>query len=126
MIDTIMNRRNYRMTISEKIFDVLEKKSMTQKDFSTATNISQSTISDWKTKGTNPTSDKIMIICNVLNVSPYYLLSGVDSDVDKEKHLDYYIISNDSEEAILLERYAKLNKKEKNRLWGYIDALNHM
>lgn len=114
------------MTISEKIFDVLEKKSMTQKEFSTATNISQSTISDWKTKGTNPTSDKIMVICNVLNVSPYYLLSGVDSDVDKEKHLDYYIISNDSEEAILLERYAKLNKKEKNRLWGYIDALNHM
>ena len=64
------------MIISEKIFALLEQRGMSQKEFSERTGISQSTISDWKRKQTNPSADKILKICEVLQVSPYELLSG--------------------------------------------------
>ncbi len=51
------------MLISERIFELLKEKGITQKEFSELTGISQSTISDWKRKKTNPASDKIMLIC---------------------------------------------------------------
>ena len=62
------------MKISEKIFLLMEKKGMNQFEFSKKTGITQSTISDWKRKKSNPSSDKIMKICEVLEVSPEELL----------------------------------------------------
>ena len=67
------------MTISERIFELIRERGYTQKEFSKKTGIAESTISDWKKKGTNPVSDKILIICEVLEVSPYYLLSGIEN-----------------------------------------------
>ena len=63
------------MIISEKIFYLLDQKGITQKDFAVQTGISQSTISDWKRKKTNPSADKILKICEILHVTPYELLS---------------------------------------------------
>ena len=51
------------MTISERIFELLDKRGMSQKEFSEKTGIAQSSISDWKRKKTNPVSEKILIIC---------------------------------------------------------------
>ena len=49
------------MTVSQKVFELLNEKGMSQKDFSIATGIPQSTISDWRKKNTtNPASDKIL------------------------------------------------------------------
>ena len=67
------------MTISERIFQRMEEKKLTQKEFSQATGISQSTICDWRRKGTNPASDKIMIICHCLDMDPVDLLSGAEN-----------------------------------------------
>ena len=47
-------RKGLPMIISERIFQILEKKNISQKHFSQETGISQSTISDWKRKKTNP------------------------------------------------------------------------
>ena len=66
------------MIISEKIFYLLDQKGITQKDFAVQTGISQSTISDWKRKKTNPSADKILKICEILHVTPYELLSERD------------------------------------------------
>jgi transcriptional regulator with XRE-family HTH domain len=49
------------MTISEKIFELLRERGMTQKEFAQATGIAESSISDWKRKKTNPVSEKILI-----------------------------------------------------------------
>ena len=76
------------MTISEKIFRLLDEQKMSQKEFSNKTGIPQSTISDWRKKNTNPASDKILIICEVLGITPYELLSGV-----KEEWCDRMIVS---------------------------------
>ena len=45
------------MIISERIFQVLKEKGISQKDFAMATGIPQSTISDWKGKHVNPAAD---------------------------------------------------------------------
>ena len=99
------------MTISERIFKLMEEREITQMDFSKATGIAQSTISDWKRKKTNPSADKIMIICNVLKVTPYELLQDTVQSVEE---LDYYD---------LLIEIESLKKSQKERLLGYIEAL---
>ena len=45
------------MTISDRVFEGLHEIHMTQKEFSEATGIEPSTISEWKSKRTNPTSE---------------------------------------------------------------------
>ena len=108
------------MVISERIFYILEEKGITQKEFSEKTGISQSTISDWKRKKTNPSADKILKICETLNVTPYELLSERSNMVvDK---VDYFIALND-QEAVLLEEFRSLDNRKKDRLMGYLDAL---
>jgi transcriptional regulator with XRE-family HTH domain len=62
------------MIISERIFKIMGEKKITQLALSEKTGIGQSTISDWKTKKTNPSADKIMIICAALEVTPEELL----------------------------------------------------
>lgn len=66
------------MKISEKIFELMEAKGINQIEFAQKTGIGQSTISDWKTKKTNPSANKIMIICKTLEVSPEELLEGME------------------------------------------------
>ena len=46
----------------------MDKNGLSQKEFSEQTGISQSTISDWKRKKTNPSADKILKICEVLHI----------------------------------------------------------
>jgi transcriptional regulator with XRE-family HTH domain len=67
------------MTISQRIFETLSKRGLNQAQFSKDTGIHQGTISDWKIKGTNPSADKISVICEVLNVSTDWLLTGKES-----------------------------------------------
>ena len=49
---------------------------MTQAEFAKQVGIATSTISEWKKRKTNPTADKIMDICNVLQITPEQLLTG--------------------------------------------------
>lgn len=72
------------MLISERIYNLLKEKNISQIDFSRKTGISQSTISDWRRKGTNPSADKIMVICETLDVTPYELLLGAESRNQKK------------------------------------------
>lgn len=111
------------MTISQKIFRILESEKITQKDFSDKTGIPQSTISDWRKKNTNPASDKILIICEVLNVTPYELLSGVEEEGKRSNKAKYKIVTEGSEESVLLEKYDNLDRDCRNRLLGYLEAL---
>ena len=68
------------MIISERIFKILKEKRMSQVEFSKQTGIAPSTISDWKSKKTNPHADKIMKICAVLGLTPEQLLTGKGID----------------------------------------------
>ncbi len=85
------------MSISERIFIKLEELHMTQKEFSQKTGISQSAISEWKSKQTNPTADKIMVICNALNVSPEWLLSGSEQQGNRGNKPSFIVVDKSSD-----------------------------
>lgn len=112
------------MLISERIYKYLAEKGMSQIEFSKRTGISQSTVSDWRRKGTNPSADKIMIICEVLGVSPTELLSGVGGkQQSKDEECDYVVVDKASGEYLLVESYRELDADARKRLEGYIMAL---
>ncbi|MCD7885089.1 MAG: helix-turn-helix domain-containing protein [Lachnospiraceae bacterium] len=114
------------MIISERIFELLEKRGMSQKEFSEKTGIAQSAISDWKRKKTNPVSEKILIICETLEVTPEELLSGVDHSDGRSRKSDYYIIGKDTELGTLIEQYRSLSPEMRGRIEGYMEALKAM
>jgi len=115
------------MLISERIYQYLKEKGITQIEFANRTGISQSTISDWRRKGTNPSADKIMIICEVLDISPYELLQGTENKKHKEYiAADHMVIDKESKEYQLIEIYQSMNPDAKKRLEGYLDALKDM
>ena len=114
------------MIISERIFEILDKKGISRKQFSEETGIAQSTISDWKRKKTNPAADKIMAICDALQVTPAQLLAdglGAGEPETVGADVDYLMVRRGSEEYCLIERYRKLEKSGKNRVQGYLQAL---
>ena len=114
------------MTISDRIFEKIRQLDMTQKEFAEETGIKQSTISEWKKNGTNPTSDKIMVICKVLNVTPEWLLSGVDKAGRRGSVQDYIVIDKDSDIGMVLELYKSMDSDTRNRIFGYMEALSSM
>ncbi len=112
------------MLISERIYQYMKEKGITQLEFSKRTGISQSTVSDWRRKGTNPSADKIMIICDVLGISPYELLLGTENEKLKNYNQpDYVIIDKSSREYVLLESFQRLDSDAQKRLEGYMEAL---
>ena len=114
------------MTIGDRIFERLEQINMTQKVFSEKTGISQSTISEWKSKHTNPTSEKIMIICSVLNVTPEWLLSGMENTGTRGNQNDWYVVDRDTEIGQLIQSYNEMDKSSRDRLQGYIEAMKNI
>lgn len=122
----INSKKDTIMTISQRVFKLLDEMHMTQKKFSERTGIPQSTISDWRKKNTNPASDKILIICEVLGVTPYELLSGVKEEGKRSNGCRYQIITEGTEENMLLEIYDTLNSDLKSRVLGYLYALKEL
>lgn len=76
------------MIISERIFEIMKEKNIKAKEFAKMTGIGQSTISDWKNKKTNPQTNKIMIICEALNVSPEDVLFDTMTVKQKKDKVD--------------------------------------
>ena len=108
-----------KMTVGQRIFELLKQKGMTQKEFSERTGIATTTISDWRKKNTNPGSDKILLICAALEVTPEYLLSGVSEDSDWGRNKEYVVIPKNTEERLLIEVFGKMDFEERKQLLAY-------
>ena len=111
------------MYIRDRIFQKLEELSMTQKEFSEQTGIPQSTISDWRKKKTNPTAEKIMIICKVLDVTPQWLLSGIEAQGDRGNPQKLFAIDADTNVGKLVCEFNRMDAGMQERLLGYAEAL---
>ena len=117
------------MIISERIFKILKEKNMSQNEFAKRVGLASSTISDWKTKKTNPSADKIMDICAVLGVTPEQLLTGKGIDED-------YVGSNPKKaqkepeiskaDIRILEDIHGLKEAQRKRLLKYMEALKQI
>ena len=113
-------------TISDKIFELLKEKGMSQKEFAQRTGIAESSISDWKKKRTNPVSDKILIICEVLDVTPYELLSGAEHTGNDTNQSVIKEMPEAGNKQIKQETYQKLDTNAQKRLIGYLEALKEL
>ena len=114
------------MLIRDRIFDKLTEMNMTQKAFSEQTGIPQTTVSDWRKKRTNPTAEKIMIICEVLNVTPEWLLSGIEPQGDRGNSPKKLVVDAGTDPGILLECYNSLDHAAQAHLLGYAMGMRKM
>ena len=109
--------------ISERILKVLKDRNMTQAEFAKQVGIATSTISEWKKRKTNPTADKIMDICNVLQITPEQLLTG--KGIEDEENIN--VTSREScftpYDIQLVQDYHGLKEEQQKRLMAYMEAL---
>ncbi len=110
------------MTISERLFGLMEEKNVSISELSRMTGISRHTIFDWQKKNTNPGSDKIMVICEALRITPEKLLIGKYEDV-KETDM---VVPNDDFEIHILNECRELSESKKKRLLAYASMLTNM
>ena len=96
---------------------------MTQAEFAKKVGIATSTISEWKKRKTNPTADKIMDICNVLQITPEQLLTG--KGIEDEENIT--VTSREScftpYDIQLVQDYHGLKEEQQKRLMAYMEAL---
>lgn len=111
------------MYIRDRIFHKLAELNMTQKEFSEKTGIPQTTVSDWRKKKTNPTAEKIMMICKVLDVTPEWLLSGIEPQGDRGNPRKWYAIDASTDSGMLIEAFNSMDAESQARLLGYAEAL---
>ncbi len=104
------------MSISARIFEIMTERKMSQKEFARRTGIPESTISDWKRKNNTPSADKIMVICETLQVSPYDLL-GADIEYGQ------MVVDMESDLGAMVNTYRHLSREQQNRVLGYAQGL---
>ena len=114
------------MNIRDRIFHKLTEMNMTQKKFAKLTGIPETTVSDWKKKKTNPTSEKILVICKVLNVTPEWLLSGVEVNGTRSNPASIIAVDVRTEAGELISTYNSCDAEMQARILGYAQAISRM
>lgn len=111
------------MTISERLFAIMKDKNVSMPDLSRMTGISRHTIFDWQRRGTNPGADKIMVICEALNITPEELLIGTAAVSSSGNNS---VIDNGSIEDKIVEVCRDFSDEQKRRLLAYASMLQNM
>lgn len=114
------------MTIRDRIFARISELDITQKEFAKRTGIPETTVSDWKKKKTNPTAEKILIICKVLDVTPEWLLSGIETHGTRSNPAKIIAVDVSTEGGQLLELFNSCDAATQARILGYAQALGNM
>lgn len=98
------------MTINQRLFEMLEQRGFKSSDLAKFLNIRDSTVCTWKQRGTNPPSDYLLRICEFLNISTNYLLSG--------EEVKPQLNENQTE---LLELFNQLPEREQLKVIGMVE-----
>ena len=107
------------MDIYEKIFRRLDELNMSQKELSRRTGIATSTISDWRKKKINPQSDKLVSLCNALDLPLAELLYD-EKEKDVQQEVTHYIL----EDEILIEKIVRSSIETKRELINWFEMLS--
>lgn len=98
------------MKIIERIFDVMDKKHLKIIELADFLSINSSVVSTWKKRNTNPPSEYIIRICEFLDVSIEYLLTGKESSNNLT-----------TDEEYILRLYRKLNFRNKIKIEAILE-----
>ncbi len=66
------------MTICERMFEVMDQQGITAYALCQKTGLSNSTLSNWRSRNTDPPAKYLVPICEILGCSVIYLLTGKD------------------------------------------------
>lgn len=102
------------MTITERLFKTMKEKGIKAADLAKKLKTSDSTVSNWKSRGTLPPANYIIPICEVLEVSAYYLLTG--------EELEEGIKPLTAEETAILEAYKACSPERKEIVRGILNV----
>ena len=111
------------MTISERLFFIMQEKNISMPELARMTGISRHTIYDWQKKNTNPGADKIMVICEALQIRPDELLVGNDRETMSEYNHDIFVGDIDRQ---IMNECQNLSTAQKKRLLAYMSMLQNM
>lgn len=104
------------MTIGNRVLALLNEKGLKQKDLANYLGTKPSTVNGWKESNRNPSSDLIVRICEFLNVSYDYILTGSE----KFTHTSS---PEDAEWLSLIHRLPEKKRSEfKMRIEGYLEC----
>lgn len=103
------------MKISERIFEIMKAKKITQAKLAEALGITQPSVGNWKTRGTTPPMEYLPKICEILDVSWEHLVTGKESD-------EYYT----TEEKRLVEHFRGTDDTGKKRIMEYAQDMRRL
>lgn len=122
-----------KMTATERMFDEIERQGKRQSDLCRRLGITTSMLAGWKKKNSIPPAWHLVGICDFLNVTTDWLLTGTgrkhpDTNcrilTDAQKAVAHREYKNLIEEQVaLINSYEKLTSAEKDEVWVLI---NHM
>lgn len=108
------------MNIGNRVLELLKQKQLKQKDLAEYLNTGSSTINGWKSQNRNPSSDMIIPICEFLDITPEYLLTGEEKSNDKSN----YLSSEDRELLKMIhELPADVRAEIKGEIKGYLKRM---
>ena len=116
------------MKIGERLFRIMGEKNISMPQLSRMTGISRHTIFDWQRRNTNPGSDKIMVICEALQIRPEELLIGkLNEEVqeDGEQAGQDYTLKVDDIEMDIAKICHDFSDAKKRRLVAYVSMLQN-
>ena len=105
------------LSLINDILSILNTQNKKQSELCSYLNINTSTMTNWKNRNTDPPAKYIIPICEFLEVSPYFLLTGKEKTHSENLPED---------EAELLKYYKQLPEKEKIRLVSRAEAIADM
>ena len=108
------------MTISQRLFKLMDDKRLTQKELSDKLNVAQSTISSWKSNNTSPPPEMLISISEFLGVSVEFLLSGRDCEVETKDSPVIERQQNIFNNEHVWKTYMQLTEKEKLEVQVFI------
>lgn len=100
------------MTINQRLFEIMTKKGIKQTELANALNIKQQIVNNWKTRGTDPAMEYLPKICEMLNISWEYLVTGQEGTISFTK-----------EEKMLVAEFRCLNDTGRKQSLEYIRAM---
>ena len=107
------------MTISQRIFSVIEEKNLKYSDLADILDISKSVISSWKSRNSDPPARYLVQICDFLGISLVYLLTGHQTSTkslseDEKKVLSVYSNLDESGKTIVMAKAIEELRRQEN------------
>ena len=110
------------MSVSDRIYKLMEIRGLSQIEFCRRTGIPQSTVCEWRRKKLNPAIDRLLVICDVLGVSPYELLQD-EPESSSAREVEYMVVSKGTPGYELIVEFNGLTARQQDRVMAYIQGL---